>query len=160
MFVQFCILVLMGKAMNMFGILALVVVVVALLFFMQRLSPQTTKQMVRLGDAELLAEVATTPAARSQGLSGHEPLHDGEGMLFIFESEGNWGIWMKGMRFAIDIIWADSAGTVITIARNVTPETYPEAFYPAEPRAKYVLEVPAGYAERVGVAEGAKLVVK
>jgi uncharacterized membrane protein (UPF0127 family) len=147
----------MIKAMNMFGILALLIVVVALLFSMQQLSPQTSKRTVLVGSTTLAVDVAETPAARAQGLSGRAELKDGKGMLFIFEQEGNWGIWMKDMRFALDIIWAASDGTIITVARNVGPETYPQAFYPAEPRAKYVLEVPAGFAEREGIAEGAKL---
>lgn len=81
-------------------------------------------------------------------------------MLFVFDKEDTWGIWMKDMQFAIDIIWADRTGTIITIARNVTPDTYPQAFYASEPRAIYVLEVPAGFTERQGIAEGAKFVLK
>lgn len=151
---------LMVKVMNTFGVLALLLVVVALLFFMQQLSPQTSSDIVRINDISIRVDVAETPAARTQGLSGRTDLKEGEGMLFVFEQEGSWGIWMKDMHFALDIIWAASDGTILTIARNVGPETYPEAFFPIEPRAKYVLEVPAGFAEAKGIAEGAKLVVQ
>ena len=132
----------------------------ALLFFMQEKNFVTTPTIVTIGSAEMRVEVADTPEERAQGLSGRQALNEGEGMLFIFEEEGNRGFWMKDMNFSIDIIWATSEGIVITIARDVSPSTYPQAFYPSEPSALYVLEVPAGFTKSHGIAEGAELVVK
>ncbi len=146
--------------MNVFGVGALVLTIVAILFFMQQSSTAKPSPTVLIGTTEIQVEVADTQSERVQGLSGHAPLKEGEGMLFVFEEEGNWGIWMKDMQFSLDIIWAASDGTIITIASNVSPDTYPQVFYPAEPRATYVLEVPAGFAGRRGIAEGAKLVVQ
>ena len=53
-----------------------------------------------------------------------------------------------------------SFGTVITIAKDVSPDSYPRSFYASEPRAKYVLEVLAGFTAEVGLAVGAKVVLK
>lgn len=119
----------------------------------------TSHTWVQVGSAIVRAEVANTPALWTRGLSGHAGLGENEGMLFVFNEEAGHGIWMKDMRFAIDIIWATQDGTVVTIKENATPESYPEAFYPAEP-ALYVLEVPAGFAGRAGVAVGDKIVVQ
>jgi uncharacterized protein len=111
------------------------------------------------GTTTIAVEVANTHQTRRQGLSGRTALPEGTGMLFAFEQEGEWGIWMKDMRFPIDIVWMDSAGRVLTVAHNVSPATYPNSFYPDAP-ARYVLELPAGYAAARGIAEGTELVVQ
>ena len=122
------------------------------------LVPQTQNHSsVSIGSTTISVEVVDTYQERMQGLSGRTSLAESRGMLFVFEEEGNWGIWMKDMRFPLDIIWADSEGNIITIARDVAPETYPNAFYSKEPRARYVLEVPAGFTKMHGIAEGMML---
>lgn len=80
-------------------------------------------------------------------------------MLFVFDTEGEWGIWMKDMHFPIDIIWASQDGTVVTVAKDISPDTYPQAFYPSVP-ARYVLEVPAGFVAAHDVAEGSRLSIE
>jgi uncharacterized membrane protein (UPF0127 family) len=129
----------------------------ALFFFMQEKNFVTTPTKVTIGTTVVSVELADTPALRVQGLSGRQSPSEGEGMLFIFEEEGNWGFWMKDMLFPIDILWAGSDGTIISIAKDVSPSTYPQAFYPTEPAAKYVLEVPAGFAKRHNIVEGMKM---
>ena len=112
---------------------------------------------VSVGSTTISVEVADTPGKRTQGLSGRSALAEGTGMLFVFPEEGDWGFWMKDMHFPIDIIWADSGGDIITIVHDVSPTTYPNAFHPEEPRAKYVLEVPAGFAKKYGIVEGTQI---
>lgn len=122
-------------------------------------TPQRLVQKdIRIGDATVVVEVADIEAAREQGLSGRAALPDGQGMLLVFAERGDWGIWMKDMRFSIDILFADSAGNITTIYRNVSPDTYPKVFYPSTP-ARYVLELPAGYAAAHNVAEGDRIVL-
>lgn len=117
-----------------------------------------TGKEIRIGSSALSIEVADTESAREQGLSGRAGLPEGKGMLFVFEQDGTWGIWMKDMLFSIDIIWMDAAGTVLTVAAKVSPDSYPKIFFPVAP-ARYVLEVPAGYARKAGIAEGVKIVL-
>lgn len=101
----------------------------------------------------LSVEVADTDATRIKGLSGRDPLPENQGLLFIFEKDGYPAIWMKDMRFALDIIWVDRDGEIVHIERNVAPGTYPQIFKPAAP-ARYVVEVNAGYTEARNVAVG------
>jgi len=122
-------------------------------------TPALTAERITVGSNTLAVDVADTPAKRQQGLSGRESLVQGSGMLFVFPQAGKWGFWMKDMRFAIDIIWADDDGVIVTIWPNVTPNTYPKVFYPHAP-ARYVLEVPAGYAATAGIGVGQKIVVQ
>jgi len=112
---------------------------------------------VHIGEHTFIAEVADTESLREQGLGGRAGLPKGRVMLFVFDTPDSWGIWMKDMRFALDIVWARSDGTIINIERNVLPESYPHVYYPRE-SAAYVVEFPAGEAE--GIAEGDKLVVE
>lgn len=111
-----------------------------------------------VGTTPLLVEVANTDAERQQGLSDRASLPQRRGMLFIFANPGNYGFWMKDMRFAIDIVWIDAAGVVVTIADNVSPDTYPQSYHSTAP-AQYVLEVPAGFAKKQGIALGTKVVI-
>lgn len=113
---------------------------------------QPAPTIVRTGDATIVVEVADSDPERVLGLSGRESLPEGSGLLFDFETKGEWGIWMKDMHFAIDIVWANP-GEVVTVAHDVSPSTYPQVFTPAQP-VRYVLELPAGYAAAHGIAEG------
>lgn len=122
-------------------------------------STTTSHGVVSIASTTVAVEIADSHKERMQGLSGKLSLPLGTGMLFIFEEEGEWGIWMKDMQFSIDIIWADAEGRIVTIAHGVSPATYPNAFYPSSP-AQYVLEVPAGFAAQQGIAEGQQIVVQ
>lgn len=104
-----------------------------------------------------LFEIANTPQAKQQGLSGRATLNENQGMLFPFSEPSTPGIWMKDMRFAIDIIWLSDTGLVLGVEENVMPETYlenpPRVFYPPQP-VSYVLEVRAGVARERGFLVG------
>lgn len=102
--------------------------------------------------------MANTDVLRAQGLSGRAALAAGEGMLFVFERSDYWGIWMKDMRFSIDIVWLDEEGRVVGLEAEAAPGSYPDVFVPPL-RARYVLELPAGAAARYGLAEGTKIVL-
>lgn len=104
-------------------------------------------KIVKINDASIKAEIVRTPEARQKGLSGREVLSDGSGMLFVFDSPARHGFWMKNMNFAIDIVWIDDEFRVVGMEKEVSPETFPQIFYPSQP-VKYVLELPAGFLEK------------
>ena len=54
------------------------------------------------------------------GLSGYAGLPEDAGMLFVFPEPIQPTFWMKGMLFAIDIIWIRD-GTVVQIHESATP---------------------------------------
>ena len=100
---------------------------------------------VVIDGAMIDAAIADTPAAQELGLGNRNGLPDEEGMLFIFTTDSEEAFWMKDMRFPIDMIWISVQGRIVFMAQNVSPDTYPENFVPTSP-ARYVLELPAGYA--------------
>ena len=89
----------------------------------------------------------------SLGLSGKKAIKDDEGMLFVFEKPGNYGFWMKDMKFPIDIIWISKDFSVIGIEKNLKPETYPKIFG-RDFISKYVLEVRSGFSDENEVKIG------
>jgi uncharacterized membrane protein (UPF0127 family) len=115
---------------------------------------------ITVGSTTVSLDVADTEALREQGLSGRASLSPGHGMLFVFDKVGSWGIWMKDMLFSIDIIWLNKEGAVVGIKEHATPQSYPEVFYPVTPTAAYVLEVPAGFVQEHGLAQGSKINVQ
>lgn len=97
--------------------------------------------------------IAETEEDRTKGLSGRGFLPAGMSMLFLFDRPEKAGIWMKDMRFPIDIIWLDSYKRVIHELPNVSPKTYPTVFYPSS-EALYVVELQAGTIENKNIKEG------
>lgn len=123
----------------------------------ERTEHAESSSVLQFGDTRVRVILADTPAKRTRGLSGTDGLAEGEGMLFIFPEDGLYGFWMKDMRFAIDIIWLDSAWEVVDVAESVSPDSYPASFSPSKP-ARYVLEVPAGFAKSHNIALGSEAV--
>jgi uncharacterized membrane protein (UPF0127 family) len=74
-------------------------------------------------------------------------------MLFVFDRPDTYSFWMKDMNFPIDIIWLSSDMKVVYTKKNARPELYPEIYIPKE-KAKYVLEVVAGFSDKNNLQEG------
>ena len=102
---------------------------------------------LRIGSKTFALEVADGEAARVKGLSGRDRLPANTAMLFVFPSAKRACFWMKDMRFPIDIVWLDKAKKITHIEKRVEPGSFPRT-YCAEDRAKYVLELAAGSADR------------
>ena len=75
------------------------------------------------------------------------------GLIFVFDTPGKYGFWMKNMKFSIDIAWIDETLQVVGVERLINPDTYPKVFYPPG-NIKYVLEIGAGEAQKYGIDIG------
>lgn len=113
---------------------------------------------VEINGSIVEVEVVDTPLAMERGLGSREELPPGGGMWFVFPFGGRNGIWMKDMKFPIDIIWFDKNLKVVGIKENALPESYPEIFYPKE-NSLYVLEISAGFAanKKIKIYDQAKI---
>lgn len=114
--------------------------------------------MARPGGDVLLtvcASEARSAEERMRGLAGHAPLAHDEGLVLVFPVEGEVCIVNGGVDFAIDVVLADDAGTVVEVLRGV-------AAHDDEPRCREVvrraLELSAGVASPVAL--GDRLVVE
>jgi len=91
-------------------------------------------------------DVMRTFEEMQRGLQGRDGLAEGKGMLFVFEQNGFHRFWMKEMKFAIDILWLNSQGEIITVAPDCPAcVNDPCEVYAPTQEARYVLEVPSGY---------------
>lgn len=115
--------------------------------------------VIRVAGVEISAQVAASDEERVRGLSGRESIGDAEGMLFIFEREGLWGFWMKGMKFPIDIAWISADKKIVHIENRVSPQSYPKSYYPVSP-SLYVLESRAGFFEDKNIKMGDLVEIK
>jgi uncharacterized membrane protein (UPF0127 family) len=146
---------------------ALAAVGLAAIFLFVRPEPKVPTPMsqdqktvvLKIGATAVVAEVADTGALHAQGLSNRSSLEEGRGMWFVFEEDGLWSFWMKDTLIPLDMIWVSATGTIVHIAHEVQPESYPAPYAPTSP-ARYVLEVPGGFAKKMGIAEGQKVVVQ
>lgn len=108
-------------------------------------------------DGQLIeVTLADTPKLREQGLSGTTNLPTNSGMLFVFPYSDNWGIWMKDMNYALDILWIDRLGRIVHLKENVTPESFPHTYQPTKP-ALYVLELSAGFIENNNISTASSI---
>ena len=134
-------------------VICCIIVFVAVLSF---LYTRSYPDQVRLNGKVFNVEVVDTRVLLEKGLAGHQPLSNDEGMLFVFQTPEKYGFWMKDMTFPIDIFWIDDNRSVVHIEKSVSPDTYPQIFYPEE-KNLYVLETAAGQAEELNTKIGDKL---
>lgn len=101
----------------------------------------------------IYVEVADTEEERQTGLMYRKELSEGHGMLFKFETNDSAGcFWMKNTYVPLDMVWLDDKKQVISIHENATPLS--EKPICPKQNGAYVIEVNAGEARRLGVAEG------
>lgn len=123
----------------------------------QKISSQLEVNLpsVIIGAQKYTVDIADTPLRQSQGLSGRSSLTPNTGMLFVFDTPGDYGFWMKDMLFSIDIIWIGEDKKITYIEKNATPGSYPESFSSPDD-SLYVLEIPAGDSEKYNFSVGQK----
>ena len=101
-------------------------------------------------------EIADDNYSRQMGLMYRYYIPDTVGMLFIFPQEAQRGFWMKNTPSSLDILYADAKMKIVRICENTLP--YSEESIPSGDKAKYVVEVTAGFCSRHGIKEGDKFV--
>lgn len=103
---------------------------------------------VYIRDVLVKAELVNTDARRELGLAGRAGLSEGRGMLFDMSADDTPQFWMKGMKFALDIIWIEN-GRVTGCEKNISPDD--QRIFTSPGDAAYVLEVPEGFCDRYNV---------
>lgn len=108
--------------------------------------------------ATITLELAISEEERAQGLMYRDQLPDDHGMLFLFQREDHYPFWMKNTFIALDIVWLSGSGEVLEVRRGAVPcRVEPCPSYVPSVRARAVLELPAGAADRHGIRPGVTL---
>ncbi len=105
--------------------------------------------------SEIDIEIADNNDQRAMGLMFRTEMKDDQGMLFIFPYETEQSFWMKNTVLSLDIIFVNANFEIVKIHHNTTP--FSEQSYSSEKPAQYVVEVNAGYSNKLGLTEGDKI---
>ena len=97
-------------------------------------------------------EVVKDDKVRDRGLMFRQSLPDDGGMLFDYDPPQAISFWMKNTYIPLDILFVDSAGTILNIAANTTPLSLQPL--PSSGEVRGVLEVKGGTVARLGVKAG------
>ncbi len=115
---------------------------------------------VLIGGEQFRVELAISDSERRQGLMDREQLPPGTGMLFIYERPQPVRFWNKDVRFPIDILYFDENSTLLRTDTHVPPCPHGDCpLYRTEEPVKYVLELPAGTTDRLGLHPGEQLAI-
>jgi uncharacterized membrane protein (UPF0127 family) len=109
---------------------------------------------LRIGGADgtpISAEIARTDEQRERGLMGRRSLADGEGMLFVFEGDRILSFWMKNTLIPLSIAYIAYDGRILEI-HDMEPLSL-QAIHSGR-SARYALEVPRGWFDRMGIRAG------
>jgi len=114
---------------------------------------------VELAGERYTVEVADDDAERARGLMFRDQLDRDKGMLFLHEQEEPQAYWMKNTKIPLDILYFDSQRRLVSQQRDVPPCTAGNRCpsYPSDAPARYVLELNAGEAARIGLKNGETL---
>ena len=104
------------------------------------------------GPVSFGVELALTAADRATGLMHRQDMAADHGMLFRFDQTRQVLMWMKNTPLPLDMLFIDDDGTIVGIAKDTTP--FSEAIIASPGPVRYVLELNAGTAERMGIAVG------
>ncbi len=96
-------------------------------------------------------EIASTDEQRQRGLTGRQPLSDGEGMIFVFPESQDWNFWMKDTPVPLSLACISEELRVVGLI-DLQPLSL-EFRHPGVPY-RYAVEAPQGFFQRNGVTLG------
>lgn len=114
---------------------------------------------VELNGQRFVVEIADDDGERARGLMFRDDMDADRGMLFIHEREMPLAYWMKNTRLSLDILYFDDQRKLVSQQRDVPPCSSGNRCppYPSGAPARYVLELNAGQAAKMGLKDGTQI---
>jgi len=106
---------------------------------------------LRINGHGLRAELAASEEEKRTGLMFRRSLGEDSGMLFVYEHEGQWAMWMKNTLIPLSVAFIDRRGHILNI-EDMQPLTL-DSHQAAGP-AKYALEMNQGWFAKRGIKKG------
>ena len=106
---------------------------------------------MKIGSRNFELEVARTSQEQERGLMKRDSMPQNHGMIFVFPDERVLEFWMKDTRFALDILFVDGNGKVVSMFQM---KPYDLTTTSSEKPAQYAIELNAGVAKSTGVKVG------
>jgi uncharacterized membrane protein (UPF0127 family) len=107
-------------------------------------------------EASLFVEIADTPEERSVGLMHRESLPEDQGMLFVFENDGQHNFYMENTLIPLSIAFIKADGTIVEI-EDMEPQT--EELHSGPEPYRYTVEANQGWFERNGISAGSRAII-
>lgn len=108
------------------------------------------------GEHAFSVEIALTEDEREVGLMYRRSLAPDRGMLFDFGRETDVSMWMKNTYVPLDMVFLSADGRVSRVANNAEPLS--TRIISSNGPAKYVVELAAGTAARIGIRPGDRVI--
>jgi uncharacterized protein len=102
----------------------------------------------------LRVEAAVSEEDKRTGLMYRRSLGEHSGMIFVYENEGRWAMWMKNTYVPLSVAFIDRNGRILNI-EDMQPLT--EDSHQSAGPAKYALEMNQGWFARHGIGKGDKV---
>ena len=106
---------------------------------------------LKINGHSIRAEVANSEEDRRTGLMFRKSLAENQGMLFIYEKEGRYAMWMKNTNVALSVAFIDRNGAILNI-EDMEPQT--EDSHGSKGVAKFSLEMNQGWFKKRGIKKG------
>ncbi|PZU20730.1 MAG: hypothetical protein DI589_17205 [Shinella sp.] len=100
-------------------------------------------------------ELAIDDSQRMRGLMHRKSMPADHGMLFDFGESRLVTMWMKNTVLPLDMLFIDEAGMTRQVRENAVP--YSEDLISSGGEVRYVLELNAGTARRLGIGVGSRV---
>lgn len=104
---------------------------------------------------KVAVEIADDPREHGIGLMHRRLADDSEGMLFVFPESAPRVFWMRNTPGPLDLLFLDPELRLIALIRDAEPLS--DRRLQSGAPARYVLEVPGGFAARHGLRLGARV---
>ena len=101
-------------------------------------------------------EVAESDEQRARGLMFRNEMAPDAGMLFVYRRDRVLTMWMANTYLPLDMLFIGADGRIVRIAENTIPLS--RATISSRKRARAVLELNAGTADRLGINVGDRVV--
>lgn len=117
--------------------------------------PKLPSATLRIGKADICAEIADEDNERSAGLMFRESLPRDSGMLFVMPATGPASFWMKNTLIPLSIAFIGPDGTILEIhdmqpkSEKITHSTFPTI--------SYALEMEQGWFEKNNIWPGERI---
>ncbi len=107
---------------------------------------------------KLQLELAETDYKIHLGMTFKEELNENQGLLFVFDTSYPRQFYMKDTKMALDIVFLDENNVVDSFVSHALPKD--TTIWKSKKPVKFVLDLKAGNATKIGLKEGDQFIWK